>query len=103
MKCSLLVLVLLLSTAFAQESQLDPQLLHHWDHDKTPPLNLKEAGVPRQPGKKARGGVKIHDISYSAPVGDRGAFVGRNGGLFPAYPIPPAGKGPFPAIIYGHW
>jgi dienelactone hydrolase len=91
------LLVLLLSAAFAQESQVDPQLLHHWDYDKTAPLNLKEAGV------QDRSGVKIHDISYSAPVGDRASFVGPNGGAVTAYLVVPLGKGPFPAVIYGHW
>jgi dienelactone hydrolase len=92
-----LLFVLLLSTAFAQESQVDPQLLHYWDYDKTAPRNLKETGV------QDRGGVKVHDISYSSPVGDRASFVGPNGGLVTAYLVVPSGKGPFPAVIYGHW
>lgn len=47
--------------------------------------------------------MKIHDISYSGPVGDRGAAVGPNGGTVTAYLVVPPGKGPFPAVIYGHW
>jgi dienelactone hydrolase len=95
-RCALLPL-LLLATAFAQQSQLDPQLLQHWQYDKNTPLNFKEAGVQN------RDGAKVHDISYSAPVGDRASFVGPNGGLVTAYLVIPAGKGPFPAVIYGHW
>ncbi len=87
--------LLLVSAAFAQSSS-DP-LLHHWDYDTRAPLNLKQAGV------QDRDGVKIHDISYSSPVADRGAAVGPNGGIVTAYLVVPPGEGPFPAVIYGHW
>jgi dienelactone hydrolase len=90
-----LLAFLLLAPAFAQESR--DQLLHHWDYDKNSPLNPKEIGV------QDRDGVKVYDITYSSPVGDRGPSVGPNGGLVSAYLIIPAGKGPFPAVIYGHW
>src|SRR5438105_14547224 len=103
MKRCIALFFLLLSTAFAQESQLDAQLLHHWDYDHSAPLNLKEAGVPRQLGIRDRGAVKVHDISYSAPVDDRGPLVGPNGGVVTAYLVVPLGNGPFPAVIYGHW
>lgn len=89
--------LLLLATAFAQQSQMDPELLHHWDYDRTTPLNLKEAGM------QSRDGVKVHDISYSAPVGNRASLIGPNGGVVTAYLVVPPGKGPFPALIYGHW
>jgi dienelactone hydrolase len=89
------MLFLLSASLFGQESR--DQLLRHWDYDKSAPLSLKQAGF------QDRGGVKVYDISYAAPVGDRGAAVGPNGGLVTAYLVVPAGKGPFPAIIYGHW
>jgi len=41
--------------------------------------------------------------SGSSPVGDRGAAVGPNSGVVTAYLVVPSGKGPFPAVIYGHW
>lgn len=82
-------------TAVAQESY--EQLLRRWDYDKSAPLNIREAGAQK------RGDVTIHDISYSSPVGDRAAFVGPNGGNVTAYLVVPAGRGPFPAVIYGHW
>ena len=79
----------------AQESR--EQLLRHWDYDKSAPLNLKQAGV------QDHDGVRVFDIVYSAPVAGRGPFVGPNGGLVTAYLVVPQGKGPFPAVIYGHW
>jgi dienelactone hydrolase len=87
--------VLVAAPAFAQT--LQDQLLQHWDYDQRAPLNIKQAGV------QDRQGVKIHDISYSSSVADRGAAVGPNGGTVTAYVVVPSGKGPFPAVIYGHW
>ncbi len=93
MKTFACVVLLLASRALAQ----DNELLRHWDYDKGAPLNIKQAGI------EARDGVTIHDITYSSPVGDRGAAVGPNGGVVTAYLVVPSGKGPFPAVIYGHW
>jgi dienelactone hydrolase len=94
--CFSLVGFLLLSTAIAQEPY--DQMLRHWDYDKSAPLNIKQAGV-----RDAAGGVKIYDISYSSPVGDRAPAIGPNGGIVTAYIVVPPGKGPFPAVVYGHW
>jgi dienelactone hydrolase len=91
----LLLFAVLVARGFAQESH--DQLLRHWDYDKSAPLNLKQAGA------QDRDGVKIYDITYSAPVGDRGPAIGPNGGAIIAYLVVPSGKGPFPAVIYGHW
>jgi dienelactone hydrolase len=87
--------LLLVPSALSQQSY--QQLLHHWDYDTTAPLNIKQIGV------QDRGGARIYDIAYSSPVGDRGAAVGPNGGTVTAYLVVPPGKGPFPAVIYGHW
>jgi dienelactone hydrolase len=95
MKWFAYLLVLIGSGTFAQESH--EQLLHHWDYDKNAALNIKQVAV------QDRDGVKIYDISYSSPVGDRGADVGPNGGNVTAYLVVPPGRGPFPAVIYGHW
>ena len=89
------IILLLGSAAFAQESY--EQFLHHWDYDKSAPLNIRQAGIQH------RDKATVHDISYASPVGDRGASVGPNGGTVTAYLVVPAGKGPFPAVIYGHW
>lgn len=91
----LCVVTLLLSSCFAQQSYSD--LLKHWDYDKSAPLEIKESGVQN------RDGIAIHDISYATPVGDRGAMLGPNAGRVTAYLVVPPGKGPHPAVIYGHW
>lgn len=82
--------------AFAQQESYE-QLLKHWDYDRSAPLAVKEAGV------QDRGGIKVRDISYAAPAGDRAASIGPNGSTVTAYLVVPPGKGPFPAVVYGHW
>jgi len=65
----------------------DPDLLRHFDYDQRASLDIQEAGVEH------RGSVTIHDISYASP----------KGGRVPAYLVVPDGKGPFAAVIWGHW
>jgi dienelactone hydrolase len=89
------LVLLLVSSGFAQK--VPDSLLHHWDYDWRAPLNIRQVGV------QDRGCVKIYDISYSSPMGDRGAAVGPHGGTVSADIVVPLGKGPFPAVIYGHW
>jgi dienelactone hydrolase len=89
------VVLLLVAAAIAQESY--DQVLHHWDYDKSAPLNLKRVGI------EERDGVTIHDISFSSPVSERSTAIGPNGGTVTAYLIVPQGQGPFPAVIFGHW
>jgi len=60
---------------------------HNFDYDRNAPLDIREAGVEQ------RGGVAVHDISYASP----------KGGRVPAYLVVPTGKGPFAAVIWGHW
>jgi dienelactone hydrolase len=60
---------------------------HVFDYNSKAPLDMQEAGVEH------RGGVAIHDISYASP----------KGGRVPAYLVVPKGKGPFAAVIWGHW
>lgn len=76
-------LLLLAAPLFAQE----PSLLQHFDYEQKATLDLREAGVER------RGGAAVHDISYASP----------KGGRVPAYLVVPEGKGPFAAVIWGHW
>jgi dienelactone hydrolase len=95
MKSTVPLLLLLFAPAFAQESY--DQLLHHWDYDSSAPMNYKQGGV------QDREGVKVYDVTYVAPAGDRGAAIGPNGATVTAYLVVPSGKGPFPAVIYGHW
>jgi dienelactone hydrolase len=75
----------------------DDDLARHWAYDKNQPLEMSQAGV------QEREGIKIYDITYKSPVGDRASLVGPNGGVVTAYLVVPPGKGPFPVVIYGHW
>jgi len=65
----------------------DAELVRHFDYDQKAPLGLKELGVEK------RGDVSVHDITYASP----------HGGVVPAYLVVPKGKGPFAAVIWGHW
>src|SRR5258705_3356818 len=95
MKSMACVALLLACPALAQENY--SQLLRHWDYDKSALLNAKEVGIRKLDG------VTVYDISFAAPVGDRSAAIGPNGGVVTAYLVVPSGTGPFPAVIYGHW
>src|ERR1700751_2641524 len=86
----LLPLLVLAATA-------DDDLARHWAYDKNEPLEMSQAGV------QERDGIRIYDLSYKAPLGDRASLVGPKGGNVTAYLVVPSGKGPFPAVIYGHW
>ncbi len=65
----------------------DADMLRHFDYDRKAPLGLKEKGIEH------RAGTAIFDITYSSP----------KGGEVPAYLVVPPGKGPFAAVIWGHW
>ncbi len=69
--------------AYAQ----DPDLLRHFDYDQKAPLGIKQFGVQR------REHATVYDITYDSP----------KGGVVPAYFVVPKGKGPFAAVIWGHW
>jgi dienelactone hydrolase len=58
-----------------------------FEYDNNAPLDIREAS------SEVRGNVTVHDISYASP----------KGGRVPAYLVVPNGKGPFAAIIWGHW
>jgi cephalosporin-C deacetylase-like acetyl esterase len=79
----LAAILLFTSTLSAQ----DPEVLRHFDYDQKAPLDIQEVGVEQ------RGDVAVHDISYASP----------KGGRVPAYLVVPGGKGPFAAILWGHW
>ena len=96
MRNFLLFLFLLSFPVLAQQTA-DQEFLKYWDYDKSAPLNMKQTGV------EDHNGIKVYDITYSSPVGDRGSVVGPNGGNITAYLVVPRGKGPFPAVVYGHW
>jgi dienelactone hydrolase len=81
--CLAAIWLLTASSLFAQESNNS----RVFDYDQKAPLEIQEAGVEH------RGDVAIHDISYASP----------RGGRVPAYLVVPAGKGPFAAVLWGHW
>ena len=95
MKTLLGTLLIVACSLMAQETY--DQLLRHWAYDKNAPLSFKQQGV------RESNGIKIYDITYSAPVGNRGVMAGPNAGVVTASLVLPPGKGPFPAVIYGHW
>ncbi len=82
----------LLATVFAlfltgAATAQTPEDLRNFEYDKSAPLGIKEIGVEK------RGDVAIHDITYVSP----------KGGVVPAYLVVPKGKGPFAAVVWGHW
>jgi dienelactone hydrolase len=81
----LLSVALLLSAISVLAQDVTPS--HAFDYDSKVPLDLQEAGVEH------RGNVAVHDISFGSP----------KGGRVPAYLVVPEGKGPFAAVIWGHW
>jgi cephalosporin-C deacetylase-like acetyl esterase len=84
---ALAAILLFVSTLLAQLFAQDAALLRHFDYDQKAPLDVQEAGVEQ------RGDVTIQDISYASP----------KGGRVPASLVVPRGKGPFAAVIWGHW
>ena len=65
----------------------DADLTRHFDYDQKAPLNLKQIGV------QWRANATVYDITYDSP----------KGGLVPAYLVVPKGRGPFAAVVWGHW
>jgi cephalosporin-C deacetylase-like acetyl esterase len=65
----------------------DPEMLRHFEYDQKAPLEIKHLGIQR------RAQATVYDISYASP----------KGGAVPAYLVLPNGRGPFAAIVWGHW
>lgn len=59
----------------------------HFAYDPKAPLDVATAGV------ETRDDIVIQDLSYASP----------KGGRVPAYLVVPSGKGPFAAVVWGHW
>ncbi|HKC63148.1 MAG TPA: hypothetical protein VKB86_05895, partial [Pyrinomonadaceae bacterium] len=74
--------------AYGQETKTDfASLLRQFDYDRNAPLDVREVG------REQRGDVTIIDLTYASP----------RGGRVPAYLVLPKGRGPFAAILFGHW
>lgn len=78
-----LAILFLITVLTAQETDS----LQRLDYDHHASLDVKEVSVEK------RGEVSVHDLSYASP----------KGGRVPAYLVVPDGKGPFAAILWGHW
>jgi dienelactone hydrolase len=62
-------------------------LTRQFDYDSKVPVDILEVGQQR------RGDVTVIDLTYASP----------GGGRVPAYLVVPKGRGPFAAILFGHW
>ena len=82
-----LSLVILLLAVQPLVKAQDAELVRHFDYDTAAPLDMKTLGSQK------RGDVTVYDITFSSP----------KGGVVPAYLVVPKGKGPFAAIVWGHW
>jgi dienelactone hydrolase len=82
-----LVLLLFASLPFASASAQDAEMIKHFDYDQKAPLNIRTIGVQR------RANATVYDITYDSP----------QGGVVPAYLVVPKGRGPFAAVVWGHW
>ncbi|HEV2903713.1 MAG TPA: hypothetical protein VGW32_01625 [Pyrinomonadaceae bacterium] len=88
MKLRMFLLSLLLTSGLSASVRAqDADLVRHFDYDQKAPLNIKRVGVQK------RATATIYDITYDSP----------KGGVVPAYLVVPKGRGPFAAIIWGHW
>lgn len=83
---SFLLVLGLLAASNAARAQ-DADLIAHFDYDQKAPLGIKRVGVQR------RANATVYDITYDSP----------KGGVVPAYLVVPRGRGPFAAVIWGHW
>src|SRR5919199_3589610 len=63
------------------------ELIRQFDYDRGAALDVREAG------REKRGRVTVIDLSYASP----------RGGRVPAYLVVPSGRGPFAAVLFGHW
>jgi dienelactone hydrolase len=77
-------------TAFGQVATPTPRfevLARQFEYDRKAALDVREVARER------RGGVTVVDLSYASP----------RGGRVPAYLVVPEGRGPFAAVLFGHW
>ena len=81
------MLAALLFAAATAATASPPAPESHFAYDPKAPLDAVTTGV------ETRGDVVIQDLTYASP----------KGGRVPAYLVVPAGKGPFAAVIWGHW
>ena len=76
-----------LGMSVVNADQVSSNYAKHFDYDQSAPLRIEQVGTRQQ------NGVTVEDITYSGGDGDR----------VPAYLVIPTGKGPFAAVLWGHW
>jgi dienelactone hydrolase len=84
---SIFQLALILAAVCCTGRAQDPDLVRHFDYDRKAPLNIKQLSVQR------KANATVYDIAYDSP----------KGGVVTAYLVVPKGRGPFAAVIWGHW
>jgi hypothetical protein len=91
MRITLLLIFVLTCSAFAFGQTADAprfeELVRQFDYDAKAPVDVREAGRER------RQGATVIDMSYAS----------QRGGRVPAYLVLPDGRGPFAAVLFGHW
>ena len=88
MICSIISVSVLLAQAPAEARPvLDSALVRQFDYNRQAPLEIKDSLI------KTVDGATLKDIS----------FTGAPGSRVPTHLVVPAGPGPFPAVIFGHW
>jgi dienelactone hydrolase len=83
---TLVTLAALIAVSAKAETDF-PSLPHLFDYDGKQPLGLQDKII-----EEFADGT-LHDITYTSP----------KGGPVDAYLVVPKGKGPFAAILFGHW
>ncbi len=82
------LLLLFCGVAPGQESRPRyEELVREFDYDDKAPLDVRKVG------RKSQDGVTVVDLTYASP----------RGGRVPAYLVVPDGRGPFAAVLFGHW
>jgi dienelactone hydrolase len=91
MRTALLLTLLLACPAVGLGQTASPprfeELARQFDYDAKAPLDVREVG------RKRRGGATVVDLTYAS----------SRGGRVPAYVVVPGGRGPFAAVLFGHW
>jgi dienelactone hydrolase len=91
MRITLSFILVLTCSAFAfGQSESAPafeELAKQFDYD------AKAAPDVREVGRERKQGATVIDLTYASP----------RGGRVPAYLVVPEGRGPFAAVLFGHW
>lgn len=81
------VLAGVVTPAVAQVVARFEDLAQQFVYERKAPLEIRTIG------RSSRQDVSVIDLTYASPLGGR----------VPAYLVVPAGKGPFAAVLFGHW